>query len=72
MVDECTGSKGPQRTVALQKDSRKKKKKKTGNIIRMISYIMIRFVGNVWGRIEIHRGLWWGKLKERNHLEDQA
>jgi hypothetical protein len=43
MVDDCTGSKGLQRTVALGKESRKKKKKKkkTGNIIRMISYICI-------------------------------
>jgi hypothetical protein len=40
----CTpGSKGLQRTVALGKDSRKKdkKKKNTGNIIRMNSYIRI-------------------------------
>ena len=24
----------------------------------------------VWGRRELHTGLWWGKLKERYHMED--
>jgi hypothetical protein len=24
----------------------------------------------VWGRGEVHRGFWWGNLKERDHLED--
>jgi len=24
----------------------------------------------VWGRRELHTGLWWGKLKERDHMED--
>jgi hypothetical protein len=23
----------------------------------------------VWGRREIHTGLWWGNLKETDHLE---
>jgi hypothetical protein len=22
------------------------------------------------GRREVHRGLWWGNLRERDHLED--
>jgi hypothetical protein len=24
----------------------------------------------VWGRGDVHRGFWWGNLKERDHLED--
>jgi hypothetical protein len=24
----------------------------------------------VWGRRELHAGLWWGKLKEKDHMED--
>jgi hypothetical protein len=47
MVDDFTGSKDLQRAVALGKDSRKKKKKNTGNIIWMISYIRICLVGRV-------------------------
>jgi hypothetical protein len=23
------------------------------------------------GRVQVHTGLWWGKLTERDHLEDQ-
>jgi len=32
----------------------------------------MRWVGmeNVWGRGEVHGGLWWGNLRERDHLED--
>jgi hypothetical protein len=25
---------------------------------------------HVWGRREIHTGVWWGNLKERAHLSD--
>jgi hypothetical protein len=25
---------------------------------------------HVWGRGEVHRGLWWGNLRERDHLQD--
>jgi len=25
---------------------------------------------HVWGRGEVYTGFWWGKLSERNHLED--
>ena len=24
----------------------------------------------VWGRIEAYTGIWWGNLKERDHLEE--
>ena len=24
----------------------------------------------MWGRVEVYTGLWWGNLKERDHLED--
>ena len=24
----------------------------------------------ICGRREVHRGLWWGNLEERDHLED--
>jgi hypothetical protein len=25
---------------------------------------------HVWGREEVHTGLWWGNLREGDHLED--
>ena len=25
---------------------------------------------HIWGRGELHIGLWWGNLWERDHLED--
>ena len=25
---------------------------------------------HVWGRVEVHTGIWCGKLREREHLED--
>jgi hypothetical protein len=24
----------------------------------------------VWGRKEVYRGIWWGNLREADHLED--
>jgi hypothetical protein len=27
---------------------------------------------HVWGRGEVHAGLWWGTLKERDHFEDPS
>jgi hypothetical protein len=24
----------------------------------------------MWGRVEVYIGFWWGKLRERHHLED--
>jgi hypothetical protein len=29
-----------------------------------------RGIQHVWGRVEVYTGLWWGNLKERDHLED--
>jgi len=26
----------------------------------------------MWGREEVHRGFWWGNLRERDHMEDPA
>jgi len=26
----------------------------------------------VWGRVEVYTVLWWGNLRERNHLEDPS
>jgi len=42
------------------------------NIIRVIKSKRMRSAGHVarMGRREVHRGLWWGNLKERDHLED--
>jgi hypothetical protein len=27
---------------------------------------------HVWGRAEVHTGLWWGNLREGDHLEDPS
>jgi hypothetical protein len=27
---------------------------------------------HVWGRGEVHTGLWWGNLREGDHLEDPS
>jgi hypothetical protein len=24
----------------------------------------------IWGTVEIHTGFWWGKWRERDHLQD--
>jgi hypothetical protein len=42
------------------------------NIIRVIKSRRLRWAGNVdvWGRGEVHTGLYWGNLREGDHLED--
>jgi hypothetical protein len=44
----------------------------TPNIIRVIKSRRIKWVGNVMrrGRGEVHRGFWWGNLRERDLLKD--
>jgi hypothetical protein len=44
----------------------------SSNIFRLIKSRRMRWAGNVslWGRGEVYTGLWWGNLKERDHLED--
>jgi hypothetical protein len=27
-------------------------------------------IKQVWGREEMHTGVWWGNLRERHHLKD--
>jgi hypothetical protein len=41
-------------------------------IIRAIKSRIIRWAGHVarMGRGEVHRGFWWGNLRESDHLED--
>jgi hypothetical protein len=40
------------------------------NIVWMAMSVMRwRDVRHYWVRVGLHRGFWWGNLKERNHLE---
>jgi len=42
------------------------------NIIRVIISRRMRRIGHVarMGKVEVHTGIWWGNLREINHLED--
>jgi hypothetical protein len=42
------------------------------SIIRIIELRRMRWEGHIarMGRREVHTGVWWGGLKERDHLED--
>jgi hypothetical protein len=42
------------------------------NIIRVIKSKRMRWAVHVarTGRRKVHKGLWWGNLRGRNHLED--
>jgi hypothetical protein len=42
------------------------------NIVRVIKSRRMRWAGHVarMGRVDMYTGLWWGKLSERDHLED--
>jgi hypothetical protein len=44
----------------------------SSNIIRVIKTRRIRRAGHVarMGRGEVYTGLWWGNLREKDHLED--
>ena len=44
----------------------------TPNIVRVIKSRIIRWVGHLarMGRKEEYTGLWWGNLRERDHLRD--
>jgi len=41
------------------------------NIVRVIKSRRMRWAGHaaLWGREEVYTGLWWGNLRERDHLE---
>jgi hypothetical protein len=42
------------------------------NIVRAIKQRKMRWAGHValWGREEAYTRIWWGNLRERDHLED--
>jgi hypothetical protein len=42
------------------------------DISRLIKLRRVRWAGHValWGRGEVHKGFWWGNLRESDHLED--
>jgi len=42
------------------------------HIVRVIKSRRMRWLRHVaiWGRGEAYRGLWWGNVTERDHLED--
>jgi len=44
------------------------------NIVRVIKWRRMRWAGHVarMGRGEACTGFWWGNLRGRDHLEDQA
>jgi len=35
------------------------------SIVRVIKSRTMRWVGHVWGRVEMYTGFWWGSLRER-------
>jgi hypothetical protein len=39
------------------------------NVIRVIKSRGMN-CSTIWKRGEVHRGFWWGDLRERNYLED--
>jgi len=44
----------------------------SSDIVRVIKSRKMRWVGHVSGREEVYTWFWWGNLRERDRLEDQA
>jgi hypothetical protein len=44
------------------------------NIVRVIKSRIMRWAGRIAriGRVDMYTGLWWGNLRERDHLEDPS